>query len=314
MYITLTLNPALDISVSADDAQVGRLNITGSSSISCGGKGINVSRALRVMGENSTAYALLGGEPGRILAGMASREGVSLAVTRTAAPTRINIKVIADGGARQTELNGRGGPIAESELIGLFRSIKDDLDRAGASESVTAVLSGSIPQGVEKSVYNSLTAMLRSRGAKVVVDASGEALKLAAEAKPDLIKPNAAELGGLIGRTIESFGGLVDCAREFYRNTGVAVLATSGGDGAVYAGKEGVWTVNAPKITMKSFAGAGDTFLAAFLYRLRDGLGDALRFAASAAAAKVELEGAAMPSSLAEMARHVGEVRAEKIG
>ncbi|MBQ2118536.1 MAG: hexose kinase [Clostridia bacterium] len=313
MYITLTLNPALDVSVSAVNPAPGLLNVTDASSISCGGKGINVSRALRVMGEDSTAYALLGGEPGRILAGMASREGVALSVTRTAAPTRINVKVISEGGARQTELNGRGGPVSSSELEALFGSISADLDRVGNSESVTAVLSGSIPQGVEKSVYNSLAQMLKDRGARVVVDASGEALIQAVRARPWLVKPNRGELEGLVGKSIADFGQLVETACGFYRETGTAVLATCGGDGAVYAGDDGVWTVDAPKITMKSFAGAGDTFLAAFLYRLRDGVGDALRFAASAAAAKVELEGTAMPASPAEMGKYASSLTAKRL-
>lgn len=314
MIITLTLNPALDVSVSASALRAGELNISGSSAISCGGKGLNVSRALRVMGEISEAFALLGGEPGRILAGMASREGVSLTVVRTVSPTRINVKIISADGA-QTELNGRGGPVTESETEELRRSMNSEIDRLmSGGERITAVLSGSVPPGIGKSEYRSLTGMLKEKGVRVAVDASGEALKEAVEARPWLIKPNAGELEGLCGTVISDFSGLVKSAVSVFRETGVTVLATAGGDGAVYAGEDGVWTVTAPRITMNSFAGAGDTFLAAFLYRLRDGVGDALRFASSAAAAKVELEGAAMPRSVGEMSRHVGEVRADRIG
>ena len=314
MIITLTLNPALDISAEAGSVVPGSLNISDSAAISCGGKGINVSRALRVMGGDSEAYAMLGGESGRIFAGMASREGISLNVTRTAAPTRINLKIITSDGA-QTELNGRGGPVTAAETDEMHRSLTSGIDRLSeGGGGITAVLSGSVPQGIEKSEYRKLTEMLKSRGVRVAVDASGETLAEAMKARPWLIKPNAGELSGLTGVKIDGISALAESAARVYGETGVQVLATSGGDGAVFAGEDGIWKVGAPKITMRSFAGAGDTFLAAFLYRLRDGTGDALRFAASAAAAKVCLEGSAMPRTIAEMSEYVDGLKAERIG
>ncbi len=290
---TLTLNPALDRTVYLESFAVDALNRSRSSVTMAGGKGINVSRMLKMLGNDVHTLALVGGRYGDMLMSMLCDEGIEPDAVRTEAETRLNIKIIEDSG-RCTELNASGGPVKRSELEALSAKI----DGLSSGFQQVWIISGSIPQGVEKSVYRTLVNMLKDRGHYVALDCSGEALKEGVSACPALIKPNAEELGGLVGRPLEGTEDIMKCSEEIYAGKGVEVICTMGKNGAVYAGHEGLYTVSSPQVVVKGFAGAGDTFLAAFIScRVRNmPIEDTLAFSSAAASAKVALPCTAVPS------------------
>jgi fructose-1-phosphate kinase PfkB-like protein len=160
------------------------------------------------------------------------------------------------------------------------------------------VMGGSVPQGVEKAVYKRLITLLKERGIYCALDSDGEALRLGMEAGPALIKPNLYELSLLIGRKVGPDGAAGECA-ALYGTTGTEILCTLGGDGAVFAGKEGVFRVSSPRVTVRGFTGAGDTALAVFLFRQfwrGDSAREALERANAAASVKVQLPSTTMPT------------------
>lgn len=297
--ITLTLNPALDRTMRFGSFKAGELNRALSSSLSAGGKGINVSRMLNKCGAVSPAYGFAGGRCGALLQKILKAEGIETRFTETEAETRINIKIITETG-ETTEANEQGGPVRKDEIDRLTRS----LYRSTVCGKLF-VLGGSIPQPVDKGVYNSIIRGLKKRGARTVLDCDGEALRLGMDAKPDLIKPNNHELGNYLNKKIETVSEAGEAAACLYVDKSVEILCTLGKKGAVYAGKDGLYTVTSPEVDAKSFAGAGDSFLAAFLYMREKTLNvpDSLRFAASAAAVKVTLEGTVFPER-ADMERY----------
>ena len=297
--ISVTLNPALDRTMRFNTFLPGELNRAVDTSLSAGGKGINLSRMLKKCGVNSPAFGFAGGRCGRIICDVLREEGIDTRFTETVSETRMNIKIITDNG-ETTEANETGGPIESGELDTLCNALYKS---TGSGKLV--VLGGSIPQGVDKSVYNSIIKELKKRGARTILDCDGEALIHGIEAKPCLIKPNNKELSNYLGKKIETITEAVEGAACLYVDKSVEILCTLGKSGAVFAGKDGLYTVSSPVVEMKSFAGAGDAFLAAFLY-MREHTGsipEALRFAASAAAVKVTLKGTIFPER-ADMARY----------
>lgn len=317
---TLTLNPALDVSIrGAGAACWGKLNKTDSQTLFCGGKGINVSRALKAMGEDAPAYLFYGGETGQAMIRMLRDEGIEIRGVETAAPTRINVKTIfgTGGGTVLSEFNGAGGPVSREELEALCSSLMEELKKTTGNPQDSGsflVLSGSFPQGVENSVYNSVIMMLRNRGVHIVVDASGAALESALEASPYMIKPNLDELSSIAGKRLVEMSEILYRIFQIFAENGTRVLCTLSEKGAIYAGPEGMWKVSSPQVELKSFAGAGDTFLAGFVHTISSAgaVPDALKFASSAAAAKVELDGTEIPT-LEQMGKYLGEITVERL-
>ncbi|MFA6948063.1 MAG: 1-phosphofructokinase family hexose kinase [Eubacteriales bacterium] len=329
---TVTLNPAIDRAMYfRGEFRAGELNRAYKTVATVGGKGINVSRLLRRLGVESPAYGFIGGTDGKYLAGSLRGDGIDVRFTETAAPTRVNIKMI-DGGGVCTEANESGGPVSENEMFELCAKIRSDIlsEREASAENGTRqpisssnkhdtdnifVLGGSIPQGVENDVYNYLGEMFKSCGKRFVLDSSGAALREGMKSAPFMIKPNLEELSSLVGDQISTKSQAVEICKRLYVETGVSVLCTAGGNGAIFAGEGGFYTVTSPHVTLRGFVGAGDTFLAAFLSVISRGgdIPDALRFASSAAAAKVELPGTSLPDDEAQMAKFAGELVVEKV-
>ena len=303
---TITLNPALDRTMYFDSAfAAGELNRASSSMLSLGGKGINVSRVAKLMGHDTECVSFCGGRNGEIMRAMLAEEGIPSCLISTACESRMNLKMIDREGSC-TEANERGGPVTEAEM----QTLTDRLfDSFSTDRAQVYALGGSIPQGVEKSVYKMLTNLLKSRGAYVILDCDGEALKQGLEAAPHLIKPNLFELSLLVGRELSTTEEAVENAYRIFGETGTAVLCTLGGKGAFLACERGVCTVTSPQVPLRGFTGAGDTFLASFVCATAEGksIEDALAFASSTAAAKVTLPGTELPRR-EMMGKYLGEV------
>jgi 1-phosphofructokinase family hexose kinase len=238
--------------------------------------------------------------------------GISSHFFPTSCGVRLNIKVIdSDGGC--TELNEKGGPVTAFELETMLKSLQDDI-----SQYDMISLCGSIPQGVEKSVYNSIITMAREAGIPTVLDCDGEALSLGLQAKPLLIKPNRRELAGLIGvdeEKLKDIEFLVEACGKAVFHYDTDVICTLDEDGSVFVGHEGVYRVGVAKVPLRGFSGAGDTYLSAYLHRRygeKCSIEDSLRYAAAASCAKIALEGTTLPT-VEQIEALVGEICVEKI-
>ena len=289
---TLTLNPCLDKTMYFDRSfRAGELNRCTDSIITLGSKGVNVSRFLGLFGIEATAFGFCGGDTGEQMKKMLDCEGVSYNFTNTEAPTRMNIKLIDSDGVC-TEANEKGGPIKEEELDRLITDVEKFV-----TGGEYFFLGGSVPYPIEKSVYKLLITKLKNKGARVISDCDGQALKSSLEAKPYMIKPNLFELSGLCGAEIKTTEEACEWTKRIYKQTGVEILCTLSEKGAIYCGEKGVYSVNSPQVTLRGFTGAGDSFLASFVYMLdkTDDVEESLRFASSAAAAKVEMPGSLLP-------------------
>ena len=309
----ITLNPGVDrIVYLPDPLKVGTMNRSTHTVMNQGSKGANQAMMLHTLGEDPTYYAFTGGAMGDFCESFTRNEGIESRFISTACGVRLNIKVIdSEGGC--TELNEKGGPVTAEELDTLLQALYCDISRYDMIS-----LCGSIPQGVEKYVYNSIIRRANEAGIPTVLDCDGEALSLGLQAKPTLIKPNRRELAGLCGEKEENLRDLdflVEACGKVHFQYDTDVICTLDEDGSVYVGREGVWKIGVAKVELQGFSGAGDTYLSAYVHK-RYGEGrpidESLRYAAAASCAKIALEGTTLPD-VDQIEALVNQIKIEKI-
>jgi 1-phosphofructokinase len=269
--LTLTLNPAIDETVTLDALHPGAVNLARGMRRDAGGKGVNVARCLADWGVPVIATGLLGACNAAIFERLFAARGIEDRFRRLDGDTRTNIKLVHDG--LTTDINLPGLPPAPADLDALRATLLDAADGAAL-----VALSGSLPAGVPADFYAGLGRDLAARGARVVLDTSGMPLAAALAGPaglPFCVKPNRAELEAWAGRSLASPAALIEAAAGL-RARGVRLVAISlGADGALFAGEEGTLhaqlTALPPESPLGSTVGAGDAMVAGICAALGEG-------------------------------------------
>jgi 6-phosphofructokinase 2 len=281
--VTLTMNPALDLSTSTERVVSEHKLRCGPTHLDPGGGGINVSRVVRLFGGESLAIYTVGGLTGSALRHMLDVEGVSSRAVPIANTTRQSFTVDETGTGEQFRFVLQGPDLTDPEWQACLAAVKQTLRHGGY-----VVASGSLPPGVPEDFYARVARLARAHGARFVVDASGIPLREALAEGVYLVKPSRRELGELVGQTLQSEQSQVDAARDLVSAGSAEVVAlTRGAEGAVLASGEGISWLPVPKVRVLSTVGAGDSFLGALVLRLAQGrdLDSAFRFALATATA-----------------------------
>ena len=257
---TVTLNPSLDEWIYIGKLKAGQLNRGTDFFRYPGGKGINVSRVVHELGEQTQAFALAGGDDGTILKQGMERLKIPCVFVTVRGATRNNYKILEAETGRLTEINASGPRVRAQALQRLEKHLRRRRPRY-------LTLSGSLPPGVSSSIYRRWITILRRRGIPVVLDASGDALRQGIRARPWLIKPNHDEAQELLGRRIRGNAQVVQAACDLLRLGPEHVVLSLGAKGAVLAAKRpnAVWQALPPRIHADSAVGAGDSLVAGFL-------------------------------------------------
>ena len=282
MIITVTLNPAVDQTLDLEKLTLGDTNRVRDSRIDPGGKGINVSRVLRVLGRESMASGLAPGSLGRFVEHSLLEQGILCDFVHTRGQTRTNLTVV-DESVHETTLLSYPGPETDPRHI---TTLETRLRRY-LSPGDWLVVAGSIPPAIDVETYARLIRLGRQVGAKTVLDADAEALEAGLTGGPDLVKSNHHEAERLLHCTLESDDSIIDAAHKMRALGARTAVITAAGHGAVVVGDEGSWWAWPPPTTVVSSIGAGDALLAGMLMKLEDGAGmeDALRWGTAAGAA-----------------------------
>ncbi len=293
-YITVTLNPTVDRMYRLNTPfKTGGLNRTDEmSEVSYSGKGINVSRELLKLGADSDMMCILRGSMGEDAYKSFLKEGLSPLAVRASGRLRTNISIVDKDGC-DTEINECGEELEFDSVVN-FLSLYDKT--ISQNNEKVVVVSGSTPPGFRKDIYKMLILGAKKNGAYTVLDADGDLLKYGIEGKPDLIKPNEHELSLLTGCSLEGSENAVRlsalaAASVIFEKTGVEVLCTLGSKGSIFVGEEGQFVCPARKTNIKRFKGAGDTFLARFLFERFEkkmGIFDAMKIATEETAKYLE--------------------------
>lgn len=288
MILTLTLNPAIDKSTTV-------AGLVPEHKLRCtppvyqpGGGGINVARALGKLGTASTAVYLAGGHSGAFFTELLAAEALDTQVVPIAEPTRESF-VVVDTITNQQYRFGMDGPmISEAEWRACLAAVAARLDGA------YLVASGSLPPGIPTDFYARLADLARTRGTRLILDTSGEALQRATEAGVYLIKPNLNELSRLSGVDKLELEQVDDAARALVeRGVAEIVVVSLGPQGALLVNRETIEYAPAPTVKKRSTVGAGDSMVAGLTLALSRGwsMADVVRYGVACGSAATMNEG-----------------------
>jgi len=263
VILTVTLNAAIDRTVAVPNFRLGHRHRAVESRTVAGGKGINVARALSLLGRPVIATGFVGGPTGARVLEELREESVLTDFTRIASETRINLAVIDPTSGEQTEINERGPAVSPEEVKRLF-------ERIGylAGGARICVLAGSVPPGAGDDLYARLVADLSRRGVTVVLDAEGEAMLAGVRAGASMVTPNELEAEELVGQEFSDRGDLAHGLAELVR-LGAVEASITRPDGCVASVGEGaerrLLEVHTESLEAVSTVGSGDAFLAGYV-------------------------------------------------
>lgn len=269
MILTVTLNAALDRTVAVPRMTLGHRHRAVESRRAPGGKGVNVARALKNLGEPVIATGLAGGATGARIRELLTAEEVLSDFVEVAGDSRTNISIVDPTSGEQTEVNERGPEVRPQELE-RFRSRL--LYLAGGAEF--CVIAGSLPPGAPADFYGELIERLRESGVPVLLDTDGEPMRAGLRAQPAVVAPNVTEAEEAVGY---EFGDAEDLAM------GLAGLLEMGAEEAIVTTAEGCVAIAGPAtdrhryeasiepLEPVSTVGAGDAFVAGYVASRRVG-------------------------------------------
>jgi 6-phosphofructokinase 2 len=279
--VTLTLNPSVDVSFSIDRLEPVRKMRCHDVRRDPGGGGINVARVIHRLGGQAVAVFPAGGSAGERLQVLLRKERLLCQIAPIAGETREDFTAEDRSAGAEYRFVLPGPRLTPSELAAV------QIAALGLAPAFL-VLSGSVPPAAPKTLLGRVAARARRAGAKVAVDAAGSPLAQALAAGVWLVKPNLAELEELAGRPLPDLESRLAACRRIIADGGAELVALSmGREGAMLVAEREAWRAAALAITPVSAIGAGDSFLAGFLFALARGGArpEALRYGVAAGSA-----------------------------
>lgn len=290
--LTVTLNPAIDQTITVDRLVPGEVHRARSVRRNAGGKGVNVASCLADWGVRCTAFGLLGAQNAATFEALFASGGIKDRCRRVAGATRVNLKIVdADD---TTDINLDGPQVTPDQVEAIAADIE-----ALAGPDTLVVLAGSVPPGCPPDIYASLVTRLRARGSRVLLDTSGAPLEhaLAAKVLPHCLKPNRHELAEWSGEALEDIADIVQTADRLRARGAELVVVSMGADGALFLSDEGALIARLTAPSVVSTVGAGDAMVAGLAAALAEGatLERTARLATAFAVAKLGLAGPHLP-------------------
>jgi len=263
--LTVTLNPALDLTVQLPALRLGEVNRSESLQVHAAGKGLNVAQVLADLGHQLTVTGFLGEGNPQAFEQLFAARGFADEFVRVPGDTRSNIK-LAEADGQVTDINGPGLTVSEAHCTELLTR----LQRLAPVHDLV-VVAGSLPRGIDSQWFVQLLQTLKSLGVRVALDTSGAALRDGLAATPWLIKPNEEELAEARGVDLTGSSALLAEARRLQTEGIEHVVVSQGADGVSWFSSGAALHANPPRVRVVSTVGAGDSLLAGMLHGLLEG-------------------------------------------
>lgn len=290
MIHTVTLNPAIDRTVTIKQFTIDAVNRVSESRRDPGGKGINVSKVIKNLGGVSCAYGFAAGHAGSFILESLKALGIDHHFVQIAGETRTNLKVVDPELGTHTDINESGPPVSPDAVAKLEEILFSSLQRDDL-----LLLSGSVPSGIDTGIYGRWIKRAKQMGVRTLLDADGELLRQSIGEGPALVKPNIHELERLTGKTFKNDSATLAAARKLVLGGIGTVVVSLGTQGALFVNADSAILAKGLKVEAKSTVGAGDSMLAAIAMVLQRStkLEDLVIPAVATATAAVVTEGSA---------------------
>ncbi len=284
-------NPSIDRTAEVDRLEPGRIHRPTEVVAVPGGKGLNVARAAWNLGQPVQAILLLAGHAGRWIADELDRLGIPHREAWTDGETRTCLSVLDRSTGELTEVYEPGRTVSADAWAAFVGEVATAVAGAGAGGLVA--LSGSLPPGAPSGGAAAIVSAIDAAGGRALVDTSGPALATAIDARPFVVKVNAAEAGMLLERTIETAEDAVDAAKAIVARGAQRAIVTRSAEGVVGVDDQRTWVVDAPPGAGPQTVGAGDAFLGGLAAGLIGGepFEECLRSAVAVAVAATRIAG-----------------------
>jgi tagatose 6-phosphate kinase len=267
MILTVTLNAAIDKRYVVEEFQIGEVNRVKECVYTPGGKGLNVSKPVAIAGAEVVATGFVGGYAGSYIEAALQPFGIKSAFYHLKAESRSCINIWDEKRKVQTEFLEPGFTVSKKE----FQDFQEKFRQLVKNADVIA-MSGSVPGGLDGTVYQKLVNICKEAGKKVILDTSGKLLEIGIEACPTMIKPNLDEIRMLTGKNCEQLEEMIVAAKEIHEK-GVEIVAVSlGAGGSFLVCDKGIFRAKVPKINAVNTVGCGDSMIAGFALGLSEGI------------------------------------------
>ncbi|WP_159737020.1 1-phosphofructokinase [Vibrio atypicus] len=292
--VTITLNPALDLTGSLTSLNIGAVNLVNKSNFHAAGKGVNVARVLSDLGAEVTVTGFLGKNNPELFHQLFEQIGVSNRFIEVEGSTRINVKLVEANG-EVSDINFPGVEVSPSDL----KQFEQTLFELAETHDYF-VIAGSLPGGVTPEKCASWIKHLRNLGKKVLFDSSKAALSAGIDASPWLIKPNDEELSDFVGRKLMSRGDCQQAAQSLAESGVENVVVSMGAEGVMWLNNNQWLTAKPPRMSVVSTVGAGDTLVAGLCWGHMQSMESSqlLRFATALSALAVSQVGVGLTSQV----------------
>jgi len=292
LIITLTINPAIDRTVSVDRLVFEDRAYIVDRTEAAGGRGINASLVIHKLGGKTLALLTAGGTAGDRIEKMLAGVGFPFECVHVRQESRTNF-TISDKQGLTVKLNEVGQPMEKSELKEIRALVEARIGKAA-----WLMICGSMPPGVPPQFYCEIIELAKRRGVKTLVDTEGEALVQSLDAKPTVITPNQHEAERLLGRALITRSQILEAIDRIQKMGAESVILSLGSRGAVGSSAEGVFEALPPHIDALCPIGAGDAMAAAFTWSMekKKSFAESLRWGVAAGTAKAKLPGMTFPT------------------
>ncbi|MBG9983154.1 hexose kinase [Aerococcaceae bacterium DSM 111020] len=276
MILTITMNPSVDISYPLDHLAINTVNRVSNTIKTAGGKGLNVTRVLKDMGNDPITSGVLGGHLGKFIIDALDQQGIKNDFYQIDQETRNCIAILHDNG-QQTEIL-ESGPVLNHNIETDFLDFFEAKLLSYPIEVIT--VSGSLPQGIPSNFYSKLIKISSKKNIPLILDTSGNSLKesvfnLQSE-KPFLIKPNEEEIIALTGKGIDNSD--IYALKEALMASDLSeiewIVVSLGADGCIAKHKDKFYKVNIPSISVVNPVGSGDATIAGFALAISQSASD----------------------------------------
>ncbi|MBR2614616.1 MAG: 1-phosphofructokinase family hexose kinase [Clostridia bacterium] len=286
MILTICPNPSMDCTIELDSLNVGMLNRIENKTITYSGKAQNVALAIARLKGKAFSTGFMFENEGKMFERALDREGISHKFVWNKGSVRVNYKII-DKKSMLTEINDKGALVEREkqlELIDLVKELSADVD--------IAVMSGSLPKGVDNSFYQEVLSVIPST-VKKIVDTEKQNLDYALQSEVFMVKPNLRELESYVNKSLKTRKEVLTASYKLLDKGAKFVLVSLGADGAILTNGTKSYYSKSANVAVNSKVGAGDSMVAAFAVNLEktDDLEELLRCSVSAGTAAVTTRG-----------------------